>query len=180
MRYMLLAVGATVTIILDQITKVWAAGALARGGELPADAAMIPRISETKVIFESWFNFKLAGNKGAAWGLFRNLPEQWRVAFFVVISLVAIVVIVGLYRKADDQHLLRWALTLIMGGAIGNLIDRIRLGYVIDFIDWHTNNTWHWPTFNVADIAISVGVGLLILDMIVQGRKPAEDEAPAS
>ena len=175
-KYILLAVGSAVTIVFDQVSKAWAVSTLSVSGGLPADAAHIrgPGYT-TQVVFESWWNFKLAGNKGAAWGLFRNLPEEWRVAFFVVISAVAIVVIVSLFRKAE-MKLLQWALTLILGGAIGNLIDRVRLGFVVDFIDWHTNDTWHWPTFNIADVAISVGVGLLLLDMLINGRKKPEDE----
>ena len=176
-KYLLLAVGSAVTIAADQITKMWSVKALSQSGTLPADAARIRGPGyDTYVVFESWWNFKLAGNKGAAWGLFRDLPEQWRVAFFVVISLVAIAVIVSLFRKAEHR-LLQWALTLILGGAMGNLIDRVRLGFVIDFIDWHTNDTWHWPTFNIADVAISVGVGLLLVDMLVNGKKHKDDEA---
>ncbi len=175
-KYLLLAIGSTVTIVADQVTKVWAVNALSKTGTLPADAAHIRGPGfDTHVVFESWWNFKLAGNKGAAWGLFRDLPEQWRVAFFVVISIVAIAVIVSLFRKAEEG-LLQVALTLILGGALGNLIDRVRLGFVVDFIDWHTNDTWHWPTFNIADVAISVGVGLLLIDMLVNGKK--RDDEP--
>ena len=179
MKYLLLTLGSAVAVVADQITKVWAVSALARDGTLPVNAAHIRGPGyETHVVFESWWNFKLAGNKGAAWGLFRDLPESWRVAFFVTISVVAIVVIISLYRKAEaEQKLLRVALTLILGGAIGNMIDRIRLGYVIDFIDWHTNNSWHWPTFNVADMAISIGVGLLLVDMLVNGQTQDDEEA---
>ena len=115
---------------------------------------------------------------GAAWGIFGNLPDGWRVPFFVVIGVVAIAVIIGIYRSSDGQNLVRWALTLVLGGAIGNLIDRVRLGFVVDFIDWHYK-THHWPTFNIADVAISVGVGLLILDMIVN-RDRDSDEATTS
>lgn len=167
-RYLLLAIGSAIVVILDQWTKIWSVKALALpDGQLPPDAAMIR--SRVHVVFESWFNFKLAGNKGAAWGLFRTLPDEWRVPFFVLISVVAVVVIVSLYRKAGEQMLLRWALTLILGGAIGNLIDRIRLGFVVDFIDWYWGDA-HWPTFNLADVAITTGVGLLLVDMIVQSR----------
>jgi signal peptidase II len=175
-KYFLLAVGAMTTIVLDQVSKAWAVSTLAVSGALPADAAHIrgPGYT-TQVVFESWWNYKLAGNKGGAWGLFKNLPDEWRVFFFVAISIVAIVVIISLFRKAE-QVMLQAALTLILGGAIGNLIDRVRLGFVVDFIDWHTNDSWHWATFNVADVAISVGVGLLLLDMLVNGRKKPEDE----
>ncbi len=178
MKYLWFSIGAALTVVADQVTKLWAVKALTLDGKVPADAAMIRSVSaDPIVVFQSWWSFKLAGNKGAAWGLFRGLPEQYRVLFFVAISLVAIAVIVTLYRKAEN-NILRVALTIILGGAIGNLIDRVRLGYVIDFIDWHTNNTWHWPTFNIADVAISTGVGLLLLDMLIHGKKKdAEDPA---
>lgn len=169
-RYLLLAIGATITIVLDQITKIWAVKALAVGGELPAEAHQIR--TEVHTVFESWFNLRLAGNKGAAWGLFRDLPEQWRVLFFAVIGVIAIIVIIAFFRSAKGQRMLSVALTLILGGAIGNLIDRVRLGYVVDFIDWHYLDRWHWPTFNIADVAISVGVGLLLLDMIIHRGDP--------
>lgn len=173
-RYLLLFIGATVTIALDQWTKVLAASSLAVGG-LPADAHQIrTRVHE---VFESWFHLRLAGNKGAAWGLFRGLPDDWRVPFFLVIGVVAIAVIFTLYRKAHGHRLQQVALTLILGGAIGNLIDRVRLGYVIDFIDWHYGD-WHWPTFNIADVGISVGVGLLLLDMLIH-KKPSKAEEAA-
>ena len=113
-------------------------------------------------------------------GYFSNLPDAYRVLFFVIISAIAIVAIIVIYHKSYENKLLRWALTLILGGAIGNLIDRVRLGFVIDFIDWHYLDVYHWPTFNVADVAISVGVGLLILDMIVNRDQGQTDELKAS
>ena len=117
-RYRLLAIGSIVTIILDQITKVWAVRALSiPDGTLPEFARQIR--TQTIVVFESWFNFRLTGNKGAAWGIFGNLPDGWRVPFFVVIGVVAIAVIIGIYRSSDGQNLVRWALTLVLGGAIG-------------------------------------------------------------
>ena len=106
------------------------------------------------------------GNKGAT-GIFKDLPEGLRVPFFAVLSAVALVVLLVVYYKSHGQKLLQTALVLICGGAIGNLIDRLQIGYVIDFIDWHIG-VHHWPTFNVADISISVGVGLMIIDMIKQ------------
>jgi len=184
-RYLLLLIGSAATIIADQITKIWAVRALMKpDGQLPetGDIFMCPAgnidrlqyvCTDLHVVFESWFNFKIALNKGAAWGLFRDLHPDWRVPFFVVISAVAVTVIVLFYRKIEGQRLVGSALVLILGGAIGNLIDRIRLGWVIDFIDWHYG-TSHWPTFNIADVAISVGVGLMVLDMIV--NRDRDDE----
>jgi signal peptidase II len=191
-RYLLLLVGSSATIIADQITKIWSVRALMRpNGQLPASGdiflcpsrtdALTYACTDVYVVFDSWFNFKIALNKGAAWGLFRDLPSEWRVPFFALISAVAVTVILLFYRKMEGQKLVGSALVLIMGGAIGNLIDRVRLGWVVDFIDWHYGDS-HWPTFNVADMAISLGVGLMILDMIInRHEEPKEsiDVAPA-
>jgi signal peptidase II len=166
-RYLLLVIGGIVGVALDQITKIWAARSLMPSG-LPSDASQIR--SETYVVVENFFNFRLAGNKGAAWGMFRDLPESYRVGFFALIAVVAIFFIIKLYRDADEQPVMRWALTFIVAGAVGNLIDRLRLGYVIDFIDWYKGAS-HWPTFNVADVWISMGVGLMFIDIFVQYRK---------
>ena len=86
-------------------------------------------------------------------------------------------ILLTLYFKSEGQRLQQSALILIFGGAIGNLIDRVQIGYVIDFIDWHYNG-YHWPTFNVADISISVGVGLLIIDMILQSVALSKEGHP--
>ncbi|MBU0551677.1 signal peptidase II [Myxococcota bacterium] len=173
--YLLLGIGSIITIILDQWSKIAAIKALSVG-PLPTDSALIR--TRLNPVFESWFNLRLAGNKGAAWGLFRDLPDGWRVPFFVIISVVAIVAIVMIYRRAQRQPFLQWALTLILGGTIGNLIDRIRFGYVIDFIDWFYQ-THHWPTFNIADVAITLGVIFLAIDMYQQ-RKVEADAAEMS
>lgn len=166
-RYLLLIVGGLLGVIADQATKLWAVKALLPEG-LPKDASDIR--SQIHVVTDTWFNFRLAGNKGAAWGMFRDLPESYRVAFFVVISVAAIAFIVKLYSGARSQPVLRWALMFILGGAIGNLLDRIRLGYVVDFIDWYQGAS-HWPTFNIADVGITIGVALMIVDILVQSRK---------
>jgi signal peptidase II len=150
--------------------------------------------------------FVLAKNKGGAWGLLQGQSENVRRPFFLLVSVAAIAFIVTLYRRLQPkQHALKWGLPLVLGGALGNVFDRIRYGYVIDFIDYrsegirklnefiakHTSGhvvTDHWPTFNVADIAICVGVGLMAIDMLTSRRGkapvyaadvPVEPEAPA-
>ena len=164
-----LVLGSAISIWLDQWSKAWAAATLYTGnaagaGGVPANPAEL----QTKLIeVTSWFNYRLVGNKGAAWGIFKDLPETLRVPFFVVLSAFALIVLLVVYYKSHGQKLMQTALVLICGGAIGNLIDRLQIGYVIDFIDWHIG-VHHWPTFNVADISISVGVGLMIIDMIRQ------------
>ncbi len=172
-RYLLLIIGSLTTLFLDQWSKIWAVGALSLG-KLPEDAYHIQ--SQSLPLLEGLLDFRLTGNKGAAWGLFRSLPDEWRVPFFVIVSVIAVIVIVSLYRKAEQQTILRLALTLILGGTLGNLVDRFRLGYVIDFIHCFYKD-YHWPIFNIADIAITIGVGLLAIDMIRQRRVQEEVKA---
>ena len=165
-----LGVSSVITVWLDQWSKQWALKALylkAKAGEViaPADAA---ELYSRNIEVTSWFNFHLVGNKGAAWGIFKNLPEQWRVLFFAVLTIVALAMMFIMYLQSRGQTLMKVALILIIGGAIGNFIDRLSIGYVIDFIDWHYGGK-HWPTFNIADVWISVGVGLMLIDMIRQG-----------
>ena len=164
-----LVLGSVISVWLDQWSKAWAAKTLYTGNaDVVAGVPIDPAELQTKVIkVTEWFNYRLVGNKGAAWGIFKDLPDTLRVPFFVVLGAVALAVLLVVYYKSHGQKLLQTALVLICGGAIGNLIDRIQIGYVIDFIDWHIG-VHHWPTFNVADISISVGVGLMVIDMIQQ------------
>jgi signal peptidase II len=129
--------------------------------------------------FEVWkdhFDFIFAQNPGGAWSFLRGLPDNLRRPFFLVVSAAAIVFIVSIYRRiGDDQRAMKWGLPLALGGAMGNLVDRIRYGWVVDFVDFYVKRggrEHHWPTFNVADIAIVVGVGLMAIDMLwIRGRK---------
>lgn len=110
-------------------------------------------------------------NLGAAWGVLSGLDDRYRIPFFYAVTMVA-VLIIGLYLRSTPVHhrLAIFALGLILSGAIGNFIDRIRLGFVIDWIDVRWNVLgwkYDFPNFNVADSAITVGVGMLIFDMLV-------------
>ncbi|MCL2723400.1 MAG: signal peptidase II [Polyangiaceae bacterium] len=150
-------------------------------------------------VFDEHLMFILAKNKGGAWGLLQGQSENVRRPFFLLVSVIAIAFIVTLYRRLQPhQHALKWGLPLVLGGALGNVFDRIRYGYVIDFIDYraewvHKLNeiiakytaghvvTDHWPTFNVADVAICVGVGLMAVDMLTtrRGKKTTySDDVP--
>jgi signal peptidase II len=129
---------------------------------------------------EDYWHFRYVENPGAAWGLFASLPEGVRRPFFHLVSLVALGFILTMYvRLAPEQRMVRWALALVAGGALGNFLDRLLRGYVIDFIDWHWRNQpgMRWPTFNVADAAICVGVGLLLVDSM-RVRRPVESVTP--
>ena len=125
-------------------------------------------------VVRAFWSHCYAENPGAAFSFARSWPANVRIPFFHVVTLLAVGMMIFYYRKLQPgQHLLRWALPLVLGGAVGNLIDRIIRGYVVDFIDWHLNDfSWqpggyHWPTFNVADTGISIGIGLIALDSLV-------------
>lgn len=125
-----------------------------------------PYATEPHVVWAPMWRMRYAENPGAAWGLFRGLSEQSRARLFGAITLAAVLFILGYYRTlAREARLLQVALSLVLAGAVGNFVDRLTRGYVVDFVDWHW---WHrpdlyWPTFNVADAMIVVGVALLIL-----------------
>jgi len=110
----------------------------------------------------SFFDLVLFHNEGAAFSFLSN-AGGWQRIFFSVVALIASVVIVYLLRKYSNQKLFCFALALVLGGALGNLYDRLTLGYVVDFLYFHYQD-YYWPAFNVADSAISCGVALLLLD----------------
>lgn len=117
----------------------------------------------------SWLNWTLAHNEGAAFSLLSD-ADGWQRSFFIAVAVViSLVLLVWLYRQPRGARLLPASLTLILGGAVGNLVDRVRFGYVVDFVDMHYAG-WHWPAFNLADSAISIGVVLLIVDAFMPRR----------
>lgn len=132
------------------------------------------------VVHPSHWTFRFVRNPGAAWGFLRNLGPSWRKPVFVTISLLSIVFILYiLVRSPPEQRLLHIALALILGGALGNLVDRVRFGFVIDFIDWFVTvggRVRTWPTFNIADAGITVGVGLMLIEILRPGRLAAASE----
>lgn len=138
---------ATIIILLDQITKITAVRMLAYG---------------ESVTVTSFFNFVHVYNKGAAFSFLAN-HSGWQRYFFTILGLAASAFIIYLLYKHAGQRLFSWALALILGGAIGNVIDRVLYGYVIDFLDFHVGG-WHWPAFNIADSAICIGAVLFIYD----------------
>ena len=182
-RWTLFAVTAGVVLIFDQVTKFWALGALTHafdsvGGEVGFGDKIErflwlrhPLTARSVEVLESFWRFRYAENPGSAWSFLAGAPGWFRTPFLLAVSLAAMVFILVYYRRTPaEQNLVRVALALIFGGALGNLFDRARLGYVIDFIDWHWYDKATWPTFNVADAAISVGVGLMLLDWVLTLR----------
>ncbi|MCB1692580.1 MAG: lipoprotein signal peptidase [Pseudomonadales bacterium] len=153
-------------VILDQATKYYMSSILRVC--VPGDC---PSIELLPV-----FQFRLFHNEGAA---FSFLAEQdgWQRWLLVAVSLIVSTVVgVWLYRIHRTEKLLAVALALIIGGAVGNLIDRASVGYVVDFVLVHYQD-WYFPAFNVADSSISVGAALLILDMFIRPKQGAESHA---
>ena len=144
-----------VVLLLDQCTKLLADAMLVLHQQVP----LIPYLA----LFKAY-------NPGAAFS-FLSDASGWQRWFFVVLAVVVIVILlVWLLRLSTGEKATSLALALILGGAAGNLIDRLVYGYVIDFIDVYYGS-WHWPAFNVADAAISVGAFLLLLDAFRGGRE---------
>ena len=160
-RSSLLLCVAGLVVLLDQITKVW------------VDKTM--RVYDNQSIIPGILDLHYIRNTGAAFGFLSGSHEGFRVPFFILVSVVAVGIILFLfYRLEDSEVMMPVALSLVLGGAIGNLVDRIRLGEVIDFILVHYK-TFRWPAFNVADIAITVGVFLLILRIFIFERVSSRD-----
>ncbi|MEJ2385458.1 MAG: signal peptidase II [Xanthomonadales bacterium] len=123
----------------------------------------------------SWLNMTLAHNYGAAFS-FLSSAGGWQRTFFIVLaSVVSVVLLVWLLRLPRREWLTGLGLALVLGGAIGNLVDRVRLGYVVDFIDVHVKG-WHYPAFNVADSAITCGVALLVIDVFLISMRRQDKE----
>lgn len=137
-------------------------------------------------IIPGYWDFQYTRNPGAAFGFLANSDSPMRRPFFVGVSALAILIIIYILSGVTlQQQLLIWGLSLIASGAVGNFIDRVRFGYVIDFILWKYTDAHRWPTFNVADALICVGVGFMVLEIIrdsLQQRREAREQAslPAS
>ncbi len=126
-------------------------------------------LHQTHSLIPDFLDITYVENPGAAFGLMANAHASWRNIFLGVVSSVAIIMLIVLYRHhARENEKIKFALGLILMGAIGNILDRIRFGVVIDFIDVHVFQ-YHWPAFNVADSAICVGVGVLLWQFWQEG-----------
>ncbi|MCC7571680.1 signal peptidase II [Candidatus Micrarchaeota archaeon] len=122
---------------------------------------------ESREIIPGFFNFTFLTNNGAAFSILAGQPAVWRQVFFVTVNAIALVVIwIAQRRFGQGCRLYTTALALIAGGAAGNMVDRLRFAYVVDFLDVYIG-TAHWPAFNIADAAINVGVALFLLNSLV-------------
>ncbi len=157
-KYRTAAIITVLVVVIDQISK-WL---VVRDVPLYGKINLLPFLDVTHI-----------RNPGAAFGIFRDLPESLRLPMFVLVLIAAAVVIVYFLSKTgNNDRLLVVSLALILGGAIGNSIDRFRLRYVTDFIDfhWFGNPALHWPPFNLSDSAITIGVILILFDTFILKR----------
>ena len=154
-RWLCFSVIALIGLVVDQLTKLY------------IDRSM--RMFQSIPVIDGLFNITYVRNKGAAFSFLSH--ASWRLPFFIAISAVAaVVIVIAFNRLRNDQRMAQVSLAMIFSGAVGNLIDRVRQGEVIDFLDvyWRTH---HWPAFNVADSLICVGVALLALDMLREEQR---------
>jgi signal peptidase II len=150
----------SLVVLLDQLSKIWIVGSL--------------RLHEGFPLIDGFFNIVHVRNPGAAFGFLAGAPPLFRSVFFIAVTVAAILLILRYLRVSRiEEPFLVWALALILSGAVGNLIDRVRFGEVVDFLDVYVG-TYHWPAFNVADSAISVGAVILMM-VLLSHRKERQD-----
>jgi signal peptidase II len=153
-----LAVGVVVAVLVaDQLSKLWILEHFSAVGQ--------------SMHVTDFFDIVLVANHGVSFGLFNNGAAINAIIFSLLAAIIVIALVVWLFRGPGAA--LSAAIGLVIGGAIGNVVDRLRLGAVVDFLDFHLG-TWHWPAFNVADAAICIGVGLMLIDGLI-GRREASN-----
>lgn len=164
LKYLILAAIACAIITTDQAVKMYVHTHF--------------QLHESVEVIAGFFNFTYVRNPGAAFGFLASTHESFREIFFLSMPPIALLIILAIMRTVPDDD--RWtisALSLVFGGAIGNYIDRVRFRYVIDFLDFHLQDKYTWPAFNIADSAIVVGVGVLLyLELIRNRGKTAASE----
>jgi len=150
------------TVVLDQLSKSWIVA------YFDAASSAAPALPVPQRVVTPFFNLVLTWNRGMSFGLF-NRDSPWNAALFSALAVVIVTaLLIWLWRT--ESALVAAGIGLVAGGAVGNVIDRLRLGAVTDFLDFHWGD-WHFATFNLADSAITVGVGLLLLDALLNRRE---------
>lgn len=163
-KWIVLASVVAAGVIFDQLTKFLAHAELRGRGLVP--------------VLEGFLELHYVRNPGAFFSMGADLTPDVRRTLFVLASLIASALMVRLYARAtEDQRALRWALILLLGGALGNLIDRVLYGEVIDFVHLYYRGVFDWATFNVADVLITAGLVLLVVDLVRPRREAATTSA---
>lgn len=158
---------AALVVLFDQLTKWLIVEKVMR----PEGMADTPFYTPTNIEVTPFFNLVMTWNRGVSFGIFNDHGE-WNALALSVLSLVIVVVLLVWMKKAEGR-LVPLALGSIIGGALGNVVDRVRWGAVADFLDVHAMG-WHWPAFNLADSAITIGAVLLVLDSLLS--RPNSDK----
>jgi signal peptidase II len=193
-KYIILVALAVGVVVVDQLAKFTVLSDLTYAlDEAPSSGARLKaflseagpvgydgyhfRSKPPVTLSESFFRLRYAENPGAAFGLFRSVPEGARAPLFHVVSIGAVLLISFYFSKLTgtrrEERWALWGLPLVLGGAVGNYLDRLARGFVIDFLEAHWFDKAAWPSFNVADMAICVGVGMLVVDSFVRKEKKA-------
>lgn len=178
------AAGIVLFAALDLGSKRWAENALsrAREGYRPAVCAADPdghwyfqRVrTQSIVLIDGYLEFRYAENCGAAFGMLDRSPAWVRAGVFLTAATVAVSALLWMFYTANGGALFAWSVPLIVSGAIGNMVDRLHLGYVVDFIRFHVHDKFEYPTFNVADSTITVGVALILIDGFLRPNRPSD------
>lgn len=160
-KYLVPLSAAAVLAVADQASKAWIVARFAP--------------SEARPLLPGHVHLVHVRNRGVAFGFLGQLDPAWVHPLLLGATLLAVAAVLWFIHHHPERGPAPWGLGLVLGGAVGNLADRARLGYVVDFLDLHWRGH-HWPAFNVADIGITVGVGLLVLDILAGSRE--EEHAP--
>jgi signal peptidase II len=161
-RWLYLGAFLPLLVLVDQVTKQLA-------------DRMLGHRPDVVTVVDGFFMLRYARNRGAFFSMGETLPDAARIGLFVGATTIAVGFMVWLYRRAQrDQGALKWALLLFMAGALGNLVDRVVYGEVIDFLHLHYQDVFHWATFNVADIYICAGLVLLLVDTFRLPRRAVD------
>ena len=183
---MLCAAATVLLTAADLGAKQWAVGALSETRTFEVPPACTPNEhgnyymqrgrGDVIELLPGYLELRYAENCGAAFGMLDDAPRWLRVGVFMTAGVLAVIALGAMFVRGSGGTQFAAAVPLIVSGALGNMIDRVRLGYVVDFIHFHIHDHFEWPTFNVADSTITIGVALLLLDGL---RKPSDQPAAA-
>jgi signal peptidase II len=180
MKWRIFWIVSIVSLVADQASKIWARASLPVDGHgsglkgacvVPDDIIIRHCGGRAVEVINGFWEWRLSMNPGSAFGLFGSFGASFTRVFLSVIGVAAVAGMVMMLKKSrTDQRVLHWALALVAGGAVGNLIDRIYFSVVTDFVLWKYK-THEWPVFNVADIVLVVGVGLMFIDISKENKR---------
>jgi signal peptidase II len=189
-KWRLFAIAGIVSLFADQASKIWARASLPTLGHAVGGGSCVPPqpvdwlpdashhvhcYGDAVEVIKGFWTWRLSMNPGSAFGLFGSLAVGR-----ILLSLVGVAAVIGMFvmlkKSRNDQRILHWALALVAGGAVGNLIDRIYTGMVTDFVSWDLK-FMVWPTFNVADIVLVIGVILMFIDIQIEGKREKAKKA---